>query len=80
MAGIDSFKQSDLNISLPSFLNRDNGPSLDVGALIGRLYGVVAVSIRKYAIVKEMAPLSSSTTSTAVPAEYASEGVVETLE
>ena len=80
MAGIVNFKQSNLNISLPSFLNRDNGPSLDVAALVGRLYGVVALSIRKYAIAKEIAPLSSSTTSTAVPAEYVSEGTVDTLE
>jgi len=68
-----------LNISLPSFLNRENGFDLDVDALVGRLY-VVALSTRRYAIVKEMTPLSSSTISTAVPAEYASEGAVDTLE
>ena len=80
MAGIDSFQQSDLNISLPSFLNRENGFDLDGGALPGKLYAVVVLSMRRYAIVNEMAPLSSSTISTAVPAEYASEGAVDTLE
>lgn len=68
MAGIDSFQQSDLNISLPSFLTRESGFDLDAGVLAGRLY-VVALSIRRYAIMKEIAPLSSSTISTAVPAE-----------
>ena len=68
MAGIDSFKQSDLNISFPSFLNRESGFDLDVGALWGGRY-VVVLSIRRYAIVNEMAPLSNSTISTAVPAE-----------
>lgn len=76
---MDSFQQSDLNISLPSLLNRENGFDLDVGALPGRLY-VVAFSIRRYAITNEMVPLSNSTISTAVPAEYASEGAVDTLE
>lgn len=79
MAGIDSFKQSDLNISFPSFLSRNSGFDLDAGALWGRRY-IVVFSIRRYAIVNEMAPLSSSTISTAVPAEYASDGAVETLE
>lgn len=47
--------------------------------MLGRLYAVV-FSIRRYAITNEMAPLSSSTISTAVPAEYVSEGAVDTLE
>jgi hypothetical protein len=68
MAGIDNFQQSHLKISFPSFLNRESGFDLDTGALAGRLY-VVALSIRRYAIMKEMTPLSSSTISTAVPAE-----------
>lgn len=79
MAGIDNFKQSDLNISFPSFLNRTSGLDLGMGTVGGMQY-VVAVSIRIYAIVKEMVPLRSSTSSTAVPAEYASEGGMDTLE
>lgn len=79
MAGIDNFQQSDLNISLPSFFNRESGLSLVVDALLGRLY-VVVFSIRRYATTREMAPLSSSTIRTAVPAEYASAEVVDTLE
>ena len=51
-----------------------------MGALLGRLYGVVAFSIRRNAITKEIEPLSSSTISTAVAAEYVSEGTVDTLE
>ena len=68
MAGIDNFQQSDLNISLPSFFNRESGFDLEAGVVAGRLYGV-ALSTRRYAIMKEMAPFSSSTISTAVPAE-----------
>ena len=79
MAGIDNFQQSDLNISLQSFFNRVSGVGRGVAALLGRPY-VVVFSIRRYAIVKEMTPLSSSTISTAVPAEYASEGIIDTLE
>jgi len=46
---------------------------------MGRMYPAV-FSIRRYATVREIAPLNNSTISTAVPAEYASEGVVDTLE
>jgi hypothetical protein len=45
MAGIDNFQQSDLNISLPSFLNRESGFDLEAGVLVGRLY-VVALPTR----------------------------------
>jgi hypothetical protein len=79
MAGIDNFQPSDLNISLQSFLNRESELDLDAGALEGRLC-VVAFSILEYAIMKEIEPLRSSTISTAVPAEYASDGAADTLE
>jgi len=79
MAGTDNFQQSGLNISLPSFFSREIGLGDSAGALMGRMYAVV-FSIRRYATVREIAPLNNSTISTAVPAEYASEGVVDTLE
>ena len=79
MAGIDNFQQSDLNISLQSLLSRDSVLDLDAGGLGGRLY-VVAFSILEYAIMKEMEHLRSSTMRTAVAAEYASDGAVDTLE
>jgi len=68
-----------LNISLPSFFNRESELGDDGGAFMGRVCAIV-FSIRRYATVREIAPLNNSTISTAVPAEYASEGVVDTLE
>jgi len=77
MAGIESFQQSGLKISRPNFrILRKMGTQREPAAW-GRSR---EVSMRAYAMANEMAPFMISWRRTAVAAEYAREGAVETRE
>ena len=88
MAGIESFQQSGLKTSRPSFFTRsksDEGRERKVGWVVsvakdmGIAMGGVT-SMRQNANTSEMRPLRISFISTAVAAEYAREGGIDTLE
>ena len=85
MAGIDNFQQSGLKISLPKVRNRDSivrGFHKEVvpGMLKDASVWEVGWSRRVNAMMREMKPLSSSLSRTAVAAEYILEGGVDTRE
>lgn len=89
MAGIDSFQQSALKTSFQRRLMRadtkrgvNHGVGYDVvwEMSLYDAWGSDGSSMREKAINREMPPLSSSFIKTAVAAEYAREGGVETRE
>jgi hypothetical protein len=82
MAGIDNFQQSGLNISLARVRNRANTVRGSHDEVVPDILKDTSEwrSIRANAMTREMKPLSSSVSRTAVAAEYALEGGVETRE